>query len=429
MTYIDSLSLSWTNIKGNKLRSAITIVIIALGIFALILIITAIKAASNSLTSSFSTMGANSFSIRYKERNINFGGGGGGGDNTRKSKKSSLKEKKSSMGIPITYEEARAFKERYSFPAAKVGIALRGPAGIVVNTNQRKTNPDVNVYGGDENYLELNAYKIAYGRNFTLTEIETGRNVCMIGSGVATRLFQDNKSKAMDAVVNVDHVPYRVIAVLDEKTSSAFFNSNKIIVTSYNNVRRLFSTRYTSFNIAVKVSDMKLMDVATGEAKGTFRPIRKLETKEENNFFIDKSDSIAESLLTNLGFLETGTIGIALITLIGAAIGLMNIMLVAVNERTKEIGLAKALGGTKKDIRSQFLFESVLISLLGAIVGIVSGILVGNIVAVLLHTGFVVPWGWVIAGIFVCSFVGLAAGLYPAYKASKLDPIVALRYE
>lgn len=430
MTYIDSLSLSWTNIKGNKLRSAITIVIIALGIFALILIITAIKAASNSLTSSFSTMGANSFSIRYKERNINFGGGGGGGgDNTRKSKKSSLKEKKSSMGIPITYEEARAFKERYSFPAAKVGIALRGPAGIVVNTNQRKTNPDVNVYGGDENYLELNAYKIAYGRNFTLTEIETGRNVCMIGSGVATRLFQDNKSKAMDAVVNVDHVPYRVIAVLDEKTSSAFFNSNKVIVTSYNNVRRLFSARYISFNIAVKVSDMKLMDVATGEAKGTFRPIRKLETKEENNFFIDKSDSIAESLLTNLGFLETGTIGIALITLIGAAIGLMNIMLVAVNERTKEIGLAKALGGTKKDIRSQFLFESVLISLLGAIVGIISGILVGNIVAVLLHTGFVVPWGWVIAGIFVCSFVGLAAGLYPAYKASKLDPIVALRYE
>ncbi len=427
MTYRDSLSLSWTNIKGNKLRSSITIIIIALGIFALILIITAIKAASNSLTSSFSTMGANAFSIRYKERNINFGGGGG--DNAKKSKKSSLKEKKSNMGIPITYEEARAFKERYSFPAAKVGIALRGPAGIVVNTNQRKTNPDVNVYGGDENYLELNAYKIVYGRNFTLTEIETGRNVCMIGSGVATRLFQNNKSKAIDAVVSVDHVPYRIIAVLDEKTSSAFFNSSKIIVTSYNNVRRLFSTRYISFNIAVKVTDLKLMDVATGEAKGTFRPIRKLETKEENNFFIDKSDSIAESLLTNLGFLETGTIGIALITLIGAAIGLMNIMLVAVNERTKEIGLAKALGGTKKDIRSQFLFESVLISILGAIVGIISGILVGNIVSLLLNTGFVIPWGWVIAGIFVCSFVGLAAGLYPAYKASKLDPIVALRYE
>ena len=160
----------------------------------------------------------------------------------------------------------------------------------------------------------------------------------------------------------------------------------------------------------------------------SLRPIRKLQVKEADNFYIDKSDSIAESLLTNLGFLETGTIGIALITLIGAAIGLMNIMLVAVNERTNEIGLAKALGSTKNDIRSQFLFESVIISLLGAVVGIISGILVGNIVAILLKTGFVVPWGWVMAGIFVCSFVGLAAGLYPAYKAAKLDPIVALRY-
>lgn len=427
MTYRDSLALSWTNIKGNKLRSAITIMIIALGIFALILIITAIKAASNSLTSSFSTMGANAFSIRFKDRNIHFGGGGG--DDRKKEKKSALKEKKSNMGIPISYDEAREFKERYSFPSAKVSIALRGPSGIVVNTNQRKTNPDVNVYGGDENYLELNGYKMAYGRNFTLSEIETGRNVCMIGSGVATRLFKDNKEKAIDAVINVDHVPYRVIAVLEEKTSSAFFNTSKIIVTSYNNVRRLFSTQNASYNIAVKVSDLKLMDMATGEAKGTFRPIRKLQTKDENNFFIDKSDSIAESLLTNLGFLETGTIGIALITLIGAAIGLMNIMLVAVNERTKEIGLAKALGGTKKDIRSQFLFESVVISLLGAIVGIIAGILLGNVVAILLHTGFVIPWGWVISGIFVCSFVGLGAGLYPAYKASKLDPIVALRYE
>jgi len=427
MTYKDSLSLSWTNIKGNKLRSAITIVIIALGIFALILIITAIKAASNSLTSSFSTMGANAFSIRFKDRNIHFGGGGR--NEATKTKKSALKEKKSNMGIPISYDEAREFKERYSFPQAKVSIALRGPSGVVVNTDQRKTNPETNVYGGDENYLELNGYTIAYGRNFTPTEIEAGRNVCMIGNGVATRLFQDNKAKAIDAIVNVDHIPYRVIAVLEDKGSSAFFNTSKVVITSYNNIRRLFTTQNTSYNIAVKVPDLKLMDMATGEAKGTFRPIRKLEVKDVDNFFIDKSDSIAESLLTNLGFLETGTIGIALITLIGAAIGLMNIMLVAVNERTKEIGLAKALGSTKRDIRSQFLFESVIISLLGALVGIISGILIGNVVALLLHTGFVVPWGWVIAGIFVCSFVGLAAGLYPAYKASKLDPIVALRYE
>ena len=426
MTFKDTLALSWRNIAGNKLRTAITVAIMALGIFALILIITSIKAASNSLTTSFSTMGANSFSLRFKDRNIRIGGGRQR-ENTKTSK-SALRVRKSNMGKIITYDEARAFKEQYNFPA-KVGLSLMGPRNIVCNTDRKKTNPDVNVLGGDENYLELNGYKIEFGRNFTEGEVESGRSICMLGSAVALKLYPENPAKAIDKVVSVDHIPYRVIAVLEDKGSSAFFNTSKIIVTSYNNIRRLYSSQGSSFNVVVMVPDLKLMDVAIGEAKGTFRPIRKLDVEDEANFYIDKSDSIAEALLTNLGFLEKGTIGIAFITLIGAAIGLMNIMLVAVNERTKEIGLIKALGGTKKDIRAQFLYESVLISLLGAVAGIVSGIILGNVVAVLLKTGFVVPWAWVIAGIFVCSFVGLAAGLYPAYKASKLDPIVALRYE
>ena len=427
MTTLDTLSLSWKNIKANRLRTVITVIIIALGIFALILIITAIKAASNSLTSSFSTMGANSFSIRFKERTIRFGGGGGN-MNSKKTTKASLKERKSSAGKIITYEEARAFKERYPFPAT-VSLALRGPGGVVVNNERKKTNPDVNVNGGDENYLQLNGFKLQYGRNFTSTEVDAGRNICFLGSGVAEKLYPGNPQKAIDNMVKVDHIPYRVIAVLEDKGSSAFFNTSKIVIVPYNNIRRLYANSNSSFNIGVQVSDLKYLEAAIGEAKATFRPVRKLDVKEEENFYIDKSDSIAESLLTNLGFLEKGTIGIAFITLIGAAIGLMNIMLVAVNERTKEIGLVKALGGTKKDVRSQFLFESILISLLGAVAGIIAGVLVGNVVAILLHTGFVVPWGWVIIGIVVCSVVGLVAGLYPALKASKLDPIVALRYE
>ncbi len=426
MTFKDTLALSWRNISGNKLRTAITVAIIALGIFALILIITSIKAASNSLTTSFSTMGANSFSLRFKDRNIRIGGGRQ--NENKKTSKSALREKKSNMGKIITYDEARAFKERYNFPA-KVGLALMGARNIICNNERKKTNPDVTVLGGDENYLELNGYKIANGRNFTEGEVASGRSICMLGSAVAQKLYPDNPAKAIDKVVSVDHKPYRVIAVLEDKGSSSFFNTSKIIVTSYNNIRRLYSSQRSSFNIGIMVSDLMLMDVAIGEAKGTFRPIRKLDVQDDANFYIDKSDSIAETLLTNLGFLEKGTIGIAFITLIGAAIGLMNIMLVAVNERTKEIGLIKALGGTRQDIRAQFLYESILISLLGAVVGIVSGILLGNVVALLLKTEFVVPWAWVVAGIFVCSFVGLAAGLYPAYKASKLDPIVALRYE
>ena len=427
MNFKDNFLLAYRYISGNKLRTSITVIIIALGIFALILIITAIKAASNSLTSSFSTMGSNSFSIRYKERTMNFGHRRR--SEATKTTKKGAQERKSALGIPISLDEARIFRDRFYFPGAKVSIAMRGPAAIVVNSGSLKTNPEVNVFGGDENYLELNGYKIAYGRNFTPTETASGINICMLGSGVAEKLFSGRKDRALDALVRVDHIPYRVIAVLEDKGSSAFFNTSKIIITSYNNVRRVFASKNNNFNIAVQVEDIKKMDLAIGEATAVFRPVRKLNVKDDENFYIDKSDSIAESLLNNLGFLEKGTIGIAFITLIAAAIGLMNIMLVAVNERTKEIGLAKALGATKSTIRSQFLFESVLISLLGAVAGIISGILLGNVVALLLHTGFVIPWGWVFSGIFVCFGVGLLAGLYPALKASRLDPIVALRYE
>ena len=426
MTLKDTIKLSWRNISSNRLRTGITVAIIALGICALIWFLTSLKAASNSLTSSFSTMGANAFSVRFKERNIHFGGGPQ--RDVKKTSKSALKEKKSNTGKIITYEEAKEFKQRYPFPA-KVGLALRGASGIVVNTAQKKTNPDVNIFGGDENYLELNGYKIAYGRNFTVTEIESGRNVCVLGNGVAEKLFSGNAEKAVDKIISVDHIPYRVLAILEDKGSSAFFNSSKVVITPYNNIRRLYATQNSSFNVGVMVDNVKLMDVAIGEAKGTFRPIRKLDVKEEDNFYIDKSDSIAESLLTNLGFLEKGIIGVALITLLASSIGLMNIMLVAVNERTKEIGLIKALGGTKKDIRNQFLWESILISLLGAVAGIIVGILLGNLIAMFLNSGLVLLWGWIIGGIVVCSVVGLAAGLYPAIKASKLNPIDALRYE
>ncbi|MGF2412946.1 ABC transporter permease [Ferruginibacter sp.] len=426
MTFKDTIKLSWRNISSNRLRTGITVAIIALGICALIWFLTSLKAASNSLTNSFSTMGANAFSVRYKDRNMRFGGGPQ--RDVKKTSKSALKEKKSSIGKIITYEEAKAFKERYPFPA-KVGLAIRGAGSIVVNNESKKTNPDINVTGGDENYLELNGYKVAYGRNFTATDIESGRNVCVIGSGVAEKLYPDNTAKAVDKVIKVNHIPYRVIAVLEDKGSSAFFNTGKVVITSYNNIRRLYASQSSSFVIAVMVTDINLIDVAIGEAQGTFRPVRKLDVKEEDNFYIDKSDSIAASLMNNLGFLEKGIIGVALITLLASSIGLMNIMLVAVNERTKEIGLIKALGGTKKDIRNQFLWESILISLLGAVVGIIVGILLGNLIAMLLKSGLVLLWGWIIGGIIVCSVVGLAAGLYPAIKASKLNPIDALRYE
>ncbi len=205
---------------------------------------------------------------------------------------------------------------------------------------------------------------------------------------------------------------------------------DNVIITSYNNVRDfLNSNPNASFTINVKVDDIKLLEGAIGEAQGIFRPIRRSAITEEDNFLIDKSDSIVEMLLRNLSFITISAVVIGAITLIGAAVALMNIMLVSVTERTKEIGLVKAIGGRQVSIRRQFLYESIIISLMGAAFGIVLGILVGNSFSLVLNTGFVVPWLWLIWGIIICSLVGLAAGLYPSLKASRLNPIEALRYE
>ena len=422
----DTLSLAFRTVKSNKLRTGITVAIIAFGIMALIGIITAIQAMNQSLAESFSTMGANAFSIHFKDRQIRIGGGRN--SQVKKTTKGSLKEKKSNTGKIITYEEAKTFKQRFSFPSL-VSISIRGPRNIVVNNEKFKTNPNVVMQGGDENYLLLSGYTLSAGRNFNTLDVESGRSVCVLGSSVSRKFFGDDPQRAIDKIIKVANIKYRIIGILKDKGSSAFLNADNVVITTYNNIRRLFTISNASFNIGVMVNNIKDMDIAIGEATGTFRPIRKIDFKEENNFFIDKSDSIVEAFTKSLGSITTAAAFIGLITLIGAAIGLMNIMLVAVNERTREIGLIKALGGTKKSIRQQFLFESIIISLIGAFFGIILGVLVGNLFGIVLKTGFIIPWGWVITGIVVCSLVGLFAGLYPAYKASKLDPIVALRYE
>ncbi len=424
MQFADSFSLAFRTIKSNKLRTGITVAIIAFGIMALIGIITAIASMNQSLAENFATMGANGFALRFRDREVHIGRR----NDVKKTNVSSLKQKNSNTGKIFTYQEAKLFKERYNFPA-RVSISIRGPGNVVVSNETVKTNPNIAMRGGDENYLLQSGYKLSAGRNFNTIDVQSGRSICILGNGVAKKLYGDNTSRAVDKIIKVAGISYRVIGVLKDKGSSALLNADNVVITTYNNIRRLFPTDGTSFDIGVTVNDLNDIEAAIGEAKGTFRPIRKVAIDEENNFYIDKSDSLAEVFMNSLGAITTAAAFIGLITLIGAAIGLMNIMLVAVNERTREIGLIKAIGGTRKSIRTQFLFESVLISLLGAIFGIILGVLVGNIVGMFLSTGFVVPWGWVVTGIVVCSAVGLFAGLYPAVKAARLDPIVALRYE
>ena len=426
MKFLDVLLLAWRTVRSNKLRTGITVAIIALGIFAVILITTAITAIEQKFTESFSTMGANGFTVRYKERNIRIGGGHNGRQ-VRLTKKGSRKEKTSNLGKRLTRDEVELFVQTYRFPSDK-SISIWGSNNNIVSYETKKTTPTVWMFGADENYLLLNGYNLQYGRNLNRLDLQTGRNVCMIGYDVASKLFKQNIPGAVNSIIRVNSIPYRVLGVLESKGSTFGFSRDNLVISTYNNIERNFPST-ASYVVGVMTDDVKKVEVAMGEAEGVFRAIRKLTTTEENNFVLDRSDSVARTIINILGFLFVSGIVIGFITLIGSAIGLMNIMLVSVSERTREVGLIKAIGGKKKLVRRQFLIESVLISLLGAFCGIILGIIAGNIIALQLGTGFIIPWNWVIIGVVLCSLVGLGAGLYPALKAGRLNPIEALRYE
>ena len=420
----DVFSLAFRTVRSNKLRTGITVAIIAFGIMALVGIITAIQAMNQKLTESFSSMGANGFTIRYKARNIQFGNNS---SELQVEKKGARKEKKSNLGKFLKMEEAEQFLSYYDFPS-EAGLSILAGRNNIVSYETRKTSPNITLFGGDENYLSLNGFEILAGRNLSRNDVRSSASVCLVGYDVANKLFRQQPEKAVNQTIRINNIPYRVVGVLASKGSTFGFSRDNIVITGYRNINRNF-TSSGSYTIGVKTFDLNQVSEAMGEAEGIFRAVRKLNITEESNFVMDRSDSVAEKAMNSLGFLTISVTVIGLITLIGAAIGLMNIMLVSVTERTKEVGLIKAIGGKSKTVRQQFLTEAVIISVLGAVIGIVLGILVGNLFSLILSTGFVVPWNWILYGIIICTIVGLLAGLYPALKAGKLNPIEALRYE
>jgi putative ABC transport system permease protein len=408
-----NLSLAYRAIRTNRLRSVITIIIIGLGIMALVGILTAIEVLKESMYSSFSSLGANGFQVTSEI----------------------LKKKKRKGGIHISvteveqinYEQAKAFRERYRFPAT-VGLTMSGSGMVVMRYGSEKTNPNISTMGADETYLTITDTKLDAGRNFSAYELQNGSYVCILGNGIARRLFKSKYKQAAGKIISVGDLKYRVIGVMETKGGSMFMNTDNLVLLPIENARAIYGNS-ERFTINVTVNNIAQKDMAIQEAEGIFRVIRKLPVGSENNFAIEQNDSLANILLDSIKYVRWAALVIGIITLFGSVIGLMNIMLVSVAERTREIGINKALGAKASVIRRQFLTESVLISLLGGLLGIFSGMLVGNLVGLAFDTPFVVPWVWMMTGFSLCAVVGVVSGIYPALKAAKLDPIVALRYE
>lgn len=408
---LENINISLTAIRSHLLRTILTILIIAFGIMALVGILTATDSIKYFLTQNFSMMGANTLTIRNRTMNIHMGG----------------QQNKEKRYEPITFNQAKEFKERFVFPAfTSVFTRATGVATLKYGTN--KTNPNVGVMGIDENYLITSGDEVESGRNFTVNDIEYGFSSVILGSALINDLFK-NKEDPVGKIVSIGPGKFRVIGVLKSKGSSMGFSGDRACFIPVTNVRTNFPRPNMSFAINIMAKRPDLVDAASGEATALLRSIRKVPVGLEDTFEITRSDNIAKMLIENIKYVTMAATLIGFITLLGAAIGLMNIMLVSVTERTREIGIRKAIGATRRVIRNQFLVEAIVIGQLGGLLGIFLGILVGNVISLLIGSAFIVPWLWIVTGVLLCFGVALMSGIIPARKAANLDPIESLRYE
>lgn len=407
----ENIRISLESIRSHILRTTLTVLIISFGIMSLVGIITSINAIEYLFTKELSMMGANTFSINNRGMNITIGG-------------RRIRPRNNRI---INFEEAKRFKEEYTLNAW-VSTFIDGSWTATVKYKSEKSHPNINVKGVDENYLFTSGEIIELGRNFTLHDIQYGQHVAIIGVDIVKTLFKDNEDP-LGKMITVGPGKYKVVGVLKEKGSSFGFSGDRSIWIPINNVRQYFSRPNMNYRISVYPKKATDMTAAIGEATGIFRIIRKDKLDELDSFAIIKSDNLAKMMVDNLGKISWVAIIIGIITLFGAAIGLMNIMLVSVTERTREIGIRKALGATSKMIRSQFLIESMVISQIGGVIGIIFGITIGNIVSSQIGSAFIIPWAWIFIGIGLCAVVALLSGIIPANKAAKLDPIESLRHE
>ena len=396
--------IAFNSIKTQILRTILTVVIIGIGIWSLVGILSSVKAMENSISGSFASMGSNTFNIQRYDFNIQRGG----------------RERKKVNPI-ISYQNIREFLAIYEYPTTQTSLSFVGTSAAEVKFESEKTDPEVQIFGINEFYLENTGTEIENGRNFTIFDIQNNNKVCIIGSDFLKSLFLNDNP--IGKTISIRGVKFKVVGVLESKGSTFGNNQDLRILIPIQVARGIFTEPNINYTISIMVKDKELLNAAQDEAIVTFRNIRRLSPIEKDNFGIERSDDLINRITSITGYLEVAAWIISIITILGSSIALMNIMLVSVSERTREIGVRKALGAKNATISTQFFIETIVIGQIGSVLGIILGILTGFAFSSFFESEFSLPWIPMIWATIITFVVAIIAGFYPAMKASKLDPI------
>jgi putative ABC transport system permease protein len=407
----ENVRIAIGSIRTQLLRTILTVLIIAIGITALVGILTVVSALENTLSSDFASMGANTFNINQYENTTRRHGG----------------REREIINPIISYPEVVAFKNKYKYPFTETSVSFTATSTAEIKYESTKTDPENTIVGVDEYFITNSGLETSSGRNFTGFDIQNNTYNCIVGSDFQKGLLKD--VNPLDKIISIRGAKFKVIGVLKEK-GSTFGNSQDLrVLIPIQVARSLFTAPNINYTISVMVNQKEMLDQAIDDANNTMRRVRKLSPVKDNNFAVVRSDDLINRILSITQYLGIASWVIGIITVLGSSIALMNIMIVSVTERTREIGVRKALGAKKSTIAFQFFIETLLIGQLGGLAGIIFGISIGFALASAMDFAFVIPWGAIMAAFLTSFIVAIASGLYPAIKAALLDPIEALRYE